>query len=69
VHHQAHESIDEIFPSSRLASQATLEESAIDLRQCHNGAFVLEKGPAPKLGAIAEDCEMNSETVNTYDFM
>ena len=35
VNHQTHEAIHKILPRSGLASQAALQEIAVDLRECH----------------------------------
>ena len=39
VHDQAHESINEIFPSPRFAAQASIQKTAIDFRQRHRHTY------------------------------
>jgi len=36
MHHQAHESINEIFPRARLAREAPFEEITVYFRKCHD---------------------------------
>jgi hypothetical protein len=58
VDHQAHETIDEIFPRSWLPSQAALEEIAVDLRECHRRdpyeSLIFEAGDVPTAAGTAK---------------
>ena len=57
--HQAHETIDEIFPRSRLPRQAALEEIAVDLGECHRRdpyeSLIVEAG-RPSAAAETAKC-------------
>ena len=48
VHYQTKEAIDEVFPGTRFALNATLQEFAVDVRKSHN-QLPLRSGKVPRV--------------------